>query len=399
MRLLMIVGGWPSKQHPYLVYLFSSLRDRYPKAHFFLFRKETDIGFASKLIGKEKVDLVLMKALYRLTLGSKPVTWMRAVFRIIMNLGEALSVFRRCKVDGYRFHQALGQLLYNYELLGRQYDLVYINALQSARHISIRAFFPSSKVIASSRGQDFDWNPSLYDKTLREIDHLHVLGLHLQSKATERGFPIDRITIIPPAFLPSNETYHEPSLDNTLYVVSASRLVWTKGYSYAIRAFARMIERLPEGTKCKYIILGDGPESELMASEITRLRMEQHVTLLGWVDQVTVNQWLGKASIYLLLSIAEGFNNSVLQAQAFGLPCIVSDAGGLPENVLHDETGYVAPRYDVETTAEYLYRLAVDANLRIKMGNKSKSRVLREFELSKQVGKYVAMFESVLSNQ
>ncbi|MBK7870836.1 MAG: glycosyltransferase family 4 protein [Saprospiraceae bacterium] len=51
-----------------------------------------------------------------------------------------------------------------------------------------------------------------------------------------------------------------------------------------------------------------------------------------------------KADIYLQYSIQEGFCNAVLEAQAMGLLCIVSDAEGLPENILHGQTGWVVPK-------------------------------------------------------
>ena len=49
--------------------------------------------------------------------------------------------------------------------------------------------------------------------------------------------------------------------------------------------------------------------------------------------------------IYLQYSVQEGFCNAVLEAQLMGKICIVSDAEGLPENVLHGETGWVVESF------------------------------------------------------
>lgn len=180
-----------------------------------------------------------------------------------------------------------------------------------------------------------------------------------------------------------------------MLVMSSARLVWTKGFIYAIRAFALLKGSVPEAADWKYIILGDGPDKEFIKAEISRLGLEHDVLLGGWVDQNTVNQWLRRASIYVLLSIEEGFNNSVMQAQSFGLPCVVADAGGLPENVINGETGFVVRRYDSDDCMKALRTLIVDESLRKQFGSRARSRMESDFELSIQVEKYVEMFESV----
>lgn len=396
MRLLVINTSWPSKQHPYLVFLFAHLKERFPNLQFFLFRKEADVRFAYELVGKTRVDDMLSDAMYRFAVRSNPIAYIKALFRILIHAKIAMRIFLLCLKDGYGVKEALGQLFYNNELLGKTYDLVYVNALQTARHYSIRSFFSKTKVVASSRGQDFDWNPTGYDKVLRDIDHLHVLGEYLKAKAVSRGFAPESVTIIPPAILPKGLKEQAVRLgEKEMLVMSSARLIWTKGFVYAIRAFALLKKSAPEADGWKYVILGDGPDREFIKAEISRLGLEHDVLLVGWVDQNTVNQWLGRASIYLLLSIEEGFNNSVMQAQSFGLPCIVSDAGGLPENVINGETGFVVRRYNSDVCADALRTLIVDESLRSRFGNRARSRMESEFGLSIQVGKYIEMFKNV----
>lgn len=396
MRLLVINTSWPSKQHPYLVFLFARLKERFPSMQFFLFRNEPDVRFAYELVGEKQVDNLLSDAMYRFAVRSSPIAYLKAWLRILIHVRTAMRVFLLCRKDGQGIVKALGQLLYNNQLLGKSYDLVYINALQTARHYSIRSFFSTAKVVVSSRGQDFDWNPTGYDKVLRDIDHLHALGEYLKSKAVSRGISPERVTIIPPAILPK-ETQNQVGRpdEKEMLVMSSARLVWTKGFIYAIRAFALLKGSVPEAADWKYIILGDGPDKEFIKAEISRLGLEHDVLLGGWVDQNTVNQWLRRASIYVLLSIEEGFNNSVMQAQSFGLPCVVADAGGLPENVINGETGFVVRRYDSDDCMKALRTLIVDESLRKQFGSRARSRMESDFELSIQVEKYVEMFESV----
>lgn len=400
LRVLVVNTSWPSKEHPYLVYLFPSIKAHFKRLQFFLFRKESDVLFANNLIGELSVRELLKDALYRFSLTTNPLSYLPALFRFLRHPLLTLTIFNRCRGDGYNVYQALGQLLYNYQLVGRQYDLVYINALQTARHFSIRSFFPDCKVLVSSRGQDFDWNPTGYDSVLRNIDHLHVLGSYLREKAVGRGFFLSRISVIPPATLPRKavEIVSLHGESDAMYVVSSSRLIWTKGYTYALRAFALLLKMLAGGQKCYYIILGDGPDKDYLRAEISRLKIDDYVLLKGWVGQPTVNEWLSRADIYMLLSIEEGFNNSVMQAQSFGVPCVVSDAGGLPENVVHGRTGIVVPRYSVTDAANALHHLIRDSALRKQLGTEARLRMDSDFGLQVQVSKYIGMFDELLKD-
>ena len=68
-----------------------------------------------------------------------------------------------------------------------------------------------------------------------------------------------------------------------------------------------------------------------------------------------------KGDFYIQYSIQEGFCNAVLEAQAMGLLCIVSDADGLSENVLHNETGWVVPKRNPTLLAQKMIE-TIDLN-------------------------------------
>ena len=70
----------------------------------------------------------------------------------------------------------------------------------------------------------------------------------------------------------------------------------------------------------------------------------EKVSFKGKLAHMEVKKAMEQADIYLQYSLQEGFCNAVLEAQAMGLLCIVSDAEGLPENVLHGQTGWVVPK-------------------------------------------------------
>ena len=69
------------------------------------------------------------------------------------------------------------------------------------------------------------------------------------------------------------------------------------------------------------------------------------------------------------------FGNVVLEAQASGLPVIVSDVGGPRDLVQHAKDGFITRALDASELAEAIRRLTQDPELRKRMGGLARSRV------------------------
>lgn len=391
--ILIVIGHWPSKTHPYLVWLFFRLKQVFPELILFHFgQPELEYGYST--IGQEAVEQVMKGSLYRKPFSRNIFLHIWAGMIIIVHLKQCIRIFLHCRAQGLSPAQAYGQLYYYQELLGRNFDLVHINALQTARHFRSKHLFGKAAVIASSRGQDFDFFPNRYDAVLQEIDHLHVLGTYLEAKARERGYK-GPISIIPPAFPPLDTEILTRELHNEeIIIATAARLFWTKGYRYSLLAIKELVQ---SGYKVRYRIFGEGEEREKLIFIVHSLELTNHVDFVGWLSESQLIKELTNAHIYLLLSIEEGFNNSVLLAQAMGIPCVVSDAGGLPENVADGVSGRVVPRYDAAAAVGALIQLIDNPGIRIQMGAAARDRVKNNFSLENQVAQCVAMFEKVIA--
>ena len=89
----------------------------------------------------------------------------------------------------------------------------------------------------------------------------------------------------------------------------------------------------------------------------------------------------------------EGFCNAVLEAQAAGLLCIVSDAEGLPENVLNGATGWVIPKRQPAAIANaILGAISITQNEKEKLVFYARERVKTEFSLEKQTSEFVQFY-------
>jgi glycosyltransferase involved in cell wall biosynthesis len=121
------------------------------------------------------------------------------------------------------------------------------------------------------------------------------------------------------------------------------------------------------------------------------------VRFIGPVPHAEVAGWLNRMDIYVAVSRldSESFGVAVLEASACALPVVVSDAGGLPEVVVHNETGLVVPREDPASLAQALERLVADADLRRAFGAAGRKRVRQHYEWTRSVDRMLAVLEAV----
>jgi glycosyltransferase involved in cell wall biosynthesis len=81
------------------------------------------------------------------------------------------------------------------------------------------------------------------------------------------------------------------------------------------------------------------------------------------------------ADIFVFPSTTDTFGNVILEAQASGLPVVVSDSGGPKELVENNDNGLITKSHDVEDFARAIRVLVTDSALREKMSNSARNSV------------------------
>lgn len=199
-------------------------------------------------------------------------------------------------------------------------------------------------------------SPGMYDRLFATSCHYHVLSHEMKADLESQGVLSEAIVVIPPAidtdFFKGILT-HKP-LSTPLRILTVARLHWKKGLEVTLEALALLKS---QGIAFHYTVIGTGDQYERLVFAVHQLDLTEEVTFLGKQSPEQVKQAYRQADIYLQYSIQEGFCNAVLEAQAMGLLCVVSDAEGLPENVIHGETGWVVPKRKPELLAQAMLDL------------------------------------------
>ncbi|MGQ9698639.1 MAG: glycosyltransferase family 4 protein [Armatimonadota bacterium] len=291
-------------------------------------------------------------------------------------------------------------------LVQARWDVVYF-PWNSCAISALPAFELLPPVVVSCRGAQVNvapHNPARADiadghrAVFAKAAAVHCVSEAIKREAMKYGLPPEKAWVIRPAvdpevFRPSERT---ETRSNVIRIVTCGRLIWRKGYEYALKAMRLVVDR---GCSVEYHIIGDGPERQRLLYTVHDLELEAIVTLHYQKSEGQVVQILQQSDIFLLSSLSEGIGNAVLEAMSCGLPVVTTDCGGMREAVTDGVEGFVVPVRDPYTMADAILRLARNPELRQWMGHAARERVLREFALDGHITSFAQMLRAAATGQ
>ena len=294
------------------------------------------------------------------------------------------------------FISSIKNLIINAHILFQKPDWIHFSYATLAIRRENVPFAIKAKSSVSFRGYDINLYPfkdkDCYKLLWDRIDQVHSISDDLYKKALYLGLskkvPFKKICPgIDTNYFRSSVKF---SINKPIRFLSVGRLDWIKGYEYAIKAIYHLIEKK---YNIEYHIVGEGDYKESIMFAIKQFNLEKNIILKGSLSSEKVREAMEWADIYIQPSIEEGFCNSVLEAQSIGLPCIVSNAGGLKENIIHGKTGWIFKRRSVEDIIEkILYVINMDEKNLIQIINNALLRVNKEFSLSQNIDRWENFF-------
>jgi len=178
-------------------------------------------------------------------------------------------------------------------------------------------------------------------------------------------------------------------------ILSIGRLVAFKGFDYLIEACAELRGREVDFT-CE--IVGDGPLREALQTKISALQLGELVTLTGALSQEEVRKKLRACDVFALASIVDSagasdvFPTVILEAMASARPVVSTWVAGIPESVVHGETGLLVAPNDSGALATALETLCRDADLRFRFGTSGARRIEQHFRIEETVAPLLELF-------
>ena len=208
-----------------------------------------------------------------------------------------------------------------------------------------------------------------------QMDLIYVNSEHYRRCWIDRGISRERVRILPRGldtvlFHPEKRDLHfwkkrglQPGEIGALYVGRISR---EKNLDLLAAAFRRLLAR---GVKVRPLFVGHGPYLSTMRELLPE------AIFAGSLQGEELATAYASADLFVFPSTTDTFGNVVIEAQASGLPTIVSDAGGPKDLVGHEQDGLITKALDLEALIQAMQRLIEDEALRTRWSLAARQRV------------------------
>lgn len=248
------------------------------------------------------------------------------------------------------------------------------------------------KMSLSFRGSDINvypkWHNLSYDLILQKCYRIQCNSYKLKDEALKYNEHVEsKISVINPGLQPEFDVsaeeikiFQQKRLKNNATIfISIGRLHWIKGFEHVFEALGKLKK---EGIDFEYLLIGQGPEEEKLVFLSHFYHIQENVKFLGLQKPLAIRKLLERANAFMQTSWAEGFSNSTMEAQALGLPVVVTPISGMNEFVLHKETGYITQSHGSEDILDGIkWYLSLTAAEKNDISIKANQRVSDDFSM------------------
>ena len=229
----------------------------------------------------------------------------------------------------------------------------------------------------------------------RRLDRI-ITGSHSAATSVAREFrlPPERIAVIYDAV--DTETFRPLELpkepNSLLYVGNSDDR--NKGARYMLEALALLKDR-----RDLHLTIVDRSIAALVPMLAEELGIEDRITLTGRISREELIRLYNQTQLFVSSSLYEGFGLPAAEAMACGTPVVATTAGAYPEVIEDGRSGLLVPPGDAPALAESIGRVLDDAQLRQRLGQEGRRRIMGHFSWRETAKHTLALYEEVRSKR
>jgi glycosyltransferase involved in cell wall biosynthesis len=206
-----------------------------------------------------------------------------------------------------------------------------------------------------------------------QIDEVMVPSKSTRDQLVERGLAPEKVRPLPrwvdtEAFTPTrrnSELWRSYGMNGEIKFLYVGRLSKEKNLGLLTDAFIDVIQA---GFTSRLVIVGDGPYRQELGEKLRGYP----VLFTGFRHGEELATIYASSDVFVFPSTTDTFGNVVLEAQASGIPVIVSDEGGPKELMAPDETGFVVKANDRADLAKTMAYFIMNRDLCRSMGDQAR---------------------------
>jgi glycosyltransferase involved in cell wall biosynthesis len=209
-----------------------------------------------------------------------------------------------------------------------------------------------------------------------QLDTVFVNSEEYRQSWINRGFDPAKLKIFPRGldtelFTPARR---DPAFwekfgpaDGEVRLLYVGRISKEKDLDVLAKAYRQLRD---EGLSIQLLIVGHGPYSEALSETLP------DAIFTGYLKGKELATAYASADVFAFPSTTDTFGNVIIEAQASGVPVIVSDSGGPKELVEDNVNGLITKSHDVEDFSRAIRELVVDPARRERMGSRARQSVI-----------------------
>ncbi len=195
-----------------------------------------------------------------------------------------------------------------------------------------------------------------------------------------------RPDVLPPGF----------ASDDSFVIGSVGRMAEVKDYPTLVRAFIRMVrDNAGAKRRARLVIAGEGVARQQCRQLLAEAGLSDQAWLPG--ERHDIADIMCALDVFVLPSLNEGISNTILEAQASGLPVIATRVGGNVELVEGGMNGSLFVPGDEAGLAQALLTYFQDEAMLDRQGSEARKRVESRFSIPAMARAYEAVYEQVLA--
>ena len=194
-----------------------------------------------------------------------------------------------------------------------------------------------------------------------------------------------RPAVLPPGFAD----------DASVLFGSVGRMAAVKDYPTLVRAFIHLVRESDEARqRARLVLVGEG----VARAQCQKLLDEADLAALAWLpgERHDIADCLQALDVFVLPSLNEGISNTLLEAQACGLPVVATRVGGNVELVSEDLTGVLFEPANSLNLAQVLRSYLDDPVRRQREGAAARAGIESAHSLDAMAAAYQAVYDRVL---
>lgn len=217
-------------------------------------------------------------------------------------------------------------------------------------------------------------------------------------------FPLDKVKVIPNGV--DTDRFRRDRFDGQVVrkelgidphdpvcgIIAALRS--EKNHMLFLRSAALVTKEIPEA---KFLIVGDGPEKEMLTSAVNDLALKDNVIFTG--SRSDIPELLSAVDVFSLTSRNEASPVSIMEAMSMEIPVVAPDVGSISDTVSHGETGFLFNNGEAECIADFWISLFNDADLSRRFGEAGRRVIVENSSLDVMVKGYEELINQVYTSK